>query len=131
MGVLVWNNSDARSDLASLRAFAEHPDNTYRPGPGAPVPGDDPRYRRFIPYQDPAPNCLRVVYTITLGPDRIAYRHLSLSANRGDPPIPLVEELVLPALGFRGRLANCVVGQAEGDDAAVFVVAQPVAGASA
>ena len=128
--VLVWNDSVVRSDLAALRAFAEHPENTYRPGLGAPVPGDDPRFRRFIPYHDPHANCLRVVFTITVGPDGMPFRHLSVSALRGDPSVDLVQQAVLPALGFRGSLADCEVGQAEGMEG-VFVVAQPVAGAGA
>ncbi len=140
MEALVWNEVEAQSALRSLRKFAEKPENVYRPepglksGPGVKGPGDDKRFRRSIGFRelhDPAlPNALRVVFTITVS-DGIEWRHLSVSAKRGDPPFHMVQQLVLPALGFRGGLKDCVVNRQEQADFRPFIVAQPLRPAAA
>jgi hypothetical protein len=95
---------EAEKEAASrLVAFAERPENRYKPGPrddtgpGDKVPGDDPNYRlQLWDY--------RCVFTITETPQGV-FRHLSISVPAKDKlPHPGAIEQIAPLFGIEGTV---------------------------
>lgn len=90
--------SEAEKEAAHrLFAFAARPENVYRPGPGVPVPGDNPNYViRF--------NTYRCVFTFTdMG--RAVFKHLSISVPAKDKlPHPAAVEEIAHLFGIKGTL---------------------------
>lgn len=87
---------DAESEARRVREFAEKTENWYRPGPGAKVPGEDPRHVL-------TPGTYRAVFSWTVDQAGRPHRHLSVSVGRpGKAPIPMVVFTIAHWLGFTG-----------------------------
>lgn len=80
-----------RAEAQRIRAYAEKPENFYHPGKEA--PGYD---ENFITETEDG---LRVVYSITIGSDGKAWKHLSVSYRDGLPSIVVVN-IVARIFGF-------------------------------
>ncbi len=93
---LVIGNAE-REAAKALVEFTTQPENHYKPGPGAKVPGDDPRYvAHFGTY--------RCVFTITEMPDGL-WRHLSVSVPAKDKlPHPAAIEEIAHLFGIAGTV---------------------------
>lgn len=102
---------EVEADCKALRQFAARLDNWYRPGSGAPPPGCDQRYVRYI-------GSVRVVFSYTEAEheqQQRLFRHMSISVRSGLPPVLFFFKLA-ELLGFTGS-----DGQRPGDDWTVDV----------
>ncbi len=103
---------DTRRALTELAAFAEQEANWYRVGRDAWVPGDRPEYVRHL-------DTYRIVFTITVMPDGMRFRHLSMSvvgAPPGKYPHQIVVFTVATMLGFEGGKSGRDITIAPGPD---------------
>lgn len=93
MGVLLIS-PEIRKRAAEIAAFCMRPENWYRPGPNATVPGDMPEHVLSVP------PWTRVVFSWTLH-DRELFRHLSVS-NGPSTPTPREAMTIAAWVGFTG-----------------------------
>lgn len=127
-GVYVWNENIAKTELESLRAYAEDPAHHYDPAGDARIPGTDRHFFRSIPFSEGPKgyNVLRLVFTVTKDPKARLWRHLSVSTRKREPN-PAMVELLAQHLGFKGGLKNCLVerGRKGTDNEGAIIIAQP------
>ena len=116
MRVLIID-SYATEAAAKIVEFSSRPENLYRPGATAKIPGDMKEH--YLVLGD-----YKIVFSLTRDPRTgEIYRHLSMSVpTRGAFPHTIAVTEVLDLFGFIGGLENCQasVSQVEG----CIVVAQ-------
>ena len=105
-----------RQRVEEVLSFAR--EHLYRPGPGAPVPGDDPRHEALFLLG------FRCVFSFTEFPGEGIFRHLSVSVSGEDLPSGPAVELLGQLFGFTDTLSSWILA-IHGDPRCV-VVAQPI-----
>lgn len=96
MRVLVIGEAEKEA-AKRLVEYAEKPENHYKPGPDAKVPGDDPSY--VLQLYD-----FRCVFTITESKDGV-WRHLTISVPAKDKlPHPAAVEEIAHLFGIEGTV---------------------------
>jgi hypothetical protein len=109
-----------RRRIARLKKFASQPENHYRPRPGVPPPGDDPRFCVKL-------GTYRCVFTVTRAKGKL-FRHLSISVKRHNR-YPLIEptEVIGRLFGFEGEFSSWMKSLDEGTQSVVFLQEIPQA----
>jgi hypothetical protein len=108
---------EERTRAAAIVSFAR--EHVYRPGPGATVPGHDPRYVLLIPLG------LRCVFTFTEEPAGVLWRHLTVSVSGGALPHPAAVEMIAELFGFTGSVLDHASFVQEENCIAVVQKAEP------
>ncbi len=87
--------------MAEVRDFARKPENLYRPGPDALVPGDSPNHVIVT-------GEFKIVFSLSYSEERQeTFRHLSISIDRvGQMPHPAIVTEVMGYFGFIGGLES-------------------------
>jgi hypothetical protein len=116
--------------IAAQVAWADAPENHYRPGPGVEPPGDSPAYTMMLD------DGFRVVYSHTVMPDGRRYRHLSVSVRgKGNKyPATVAVWTLCTLFGFTGGRVEHEVTVGPGkdwrfnlpEDERCMVVSQPL-----
>jgi hypothetical protein len=115
MRVLIITDEE-REAAHKVALFAAQPENHYRPGPQAKVPGDDSRHVLNI-------NSFRCVFTYTKSPEHGLFRHLSISIPTPSAYAhPAMVETISHLFGFTGKLEDWQVGPHQRDNC--IIVAQ-------
>lgn len=78
--------------------YASRPENVYRPGPGARIPGDVPEHVAIL-------GDFRCVFSFTDVRDEL-YRHLSISIKTGTMPNPVLVQEIARLYGFTGTFED-------------------------
>lgn len=109
-------DEEFKRKVSEVLAYACLPENIYRPGPDAKIPGDDPRHLLMT-------GDYKIVFSLTyISAEDTTYRHFSISvANRSRLPHPIAIEEVLPFFGFFGGLRMCIVDVNEREGCVVVV----------
>lgn len=117
MSVLIVTDAE-REAAHKVAMYAALPEHHYKPGPGVPSPGDDPKHTvRFASF--------RCTFSFTQFSKVGLFRHLSISVS--DPkkyPHPVAVEMIANLFGFKGQLEDWQVGPHEREHC--IIVAQPV-----
>lgn len=110
----------AKSTAAKVVEFASRPENLYRPGSAAKIPGDTKEH--ILQLGD-----YRIVFSLTKDPvSSEVYRHISMSVpTQGSFPHPAAITEILNLFGFIGGLENCQVNVSQVENC--IVVAQALA----
>lgn len=91
-------DDEVREKVAALVAFASLPENLYQPGPGATVPGDNPKHVTYL-------NDFRCVFSVTKMDG--VWRHLSISIMGSERlPVPIMAEEMARLFGFTGEFTS-------------------------
>lgn len=86
----------AKAEVQRVLDFAEMPENWYRPGRTAVIPGDDPRFVAHLT------DGFRAVFTITKASDGLVLRHLSISIDGTKFPNIAAAFEIATMFGFNG-----------------------------
>jgi hypothetical protein len=119
MRVLIID-AQVKEAASKVVEFATNPENLYRPGPNAKIPGDVKEH--ILQLGD-----YKVVFSLTKDPlTGEVYRHFSMSVpDQGSLPHPIAVNEVLDLFGFIGGLDNCQVNVSQVENC--IVVAQALA----
>lgn len=117
-------NDDTKTKVAKVLEHASN--HHYRPGPGVPPPGDDPRFIVKL-------GSYRAVFSFTYSDDDYLWRHLSISIPGPKYPHPAAVFTIAELFGFTGwdgrttdKFPGKWIGQINEREHTV-VIAQPVA----
>ncbi len=98
MGVFIIN-PDIKQSFERLREYAEDEAHWYHPGPGAPIPGDNPKHVVKT-------GTITTVFTWTKQEDTV-YRHATISTEGQDKyPDPRIAWTVAHFCGFTGGVLD-------------------------
>lgn len=109
-------DDELKRKVSEVLAYACLPENLYRPGLDAKIPGDDPKHVVIT-------GDYKIVFSLTyIRAEDTTYRHFSMSVgNRSRLPHPVAIEEVISLFGFFGGLKMCMVDVSEQEGCVVVV----------